>query len=82
MLVIETEAKNNEYELIKRNTAKKKSNVSSRRIYPPEQKNTFCSECNANNNVIRCHVTRITECNVITIPVITRNKSPSSNFIQ
>ena len=35
--------------------------------------NTSVQEYNENNNVIRCHVTRITECNVITILVITRN---------
>ena len=46
ILVIETEAKNNEYELIKRNPSKNRVNVSSRRICSPEQSNNFCSKYN------------------------------------
>ena len=87
ILVIETEAKNNEYELIKRNPSKNRvkyrldeyvhKNKGINSVQNVMRKKRKQSEYN--NLRITLSVITIS---VITIPVITRSNSPSSNLIQ
>ena len=87
ILVIETEAKNNEYELIKENPSKNRVTyrldeyVHKNKGITSAQNVMRKKRTQSQYNNLRITISVIT-ISVIIIPVITRSNSPSSNLIQ